>query len=51
MLSKTAYNYLGDDEEYREMNGILFGLEGIGLALISALDNNISDWESSILLY
>jgi len=51
MNSKTAYNYLDDDGVFREMNGILFGIEGVGLALISALDIKFSDWESSILLY
>jgi len=51
MHSKTAYNYSDDNVNYKEMNGILFGLEGMGLALISAIDPTLSDWEESILLY
>jgi lantibiotic modifying enzyme len=51
MSSKIGYKILNDDGVIRENHGILFGLEGIGLALITALDNDISDWESSILIY
>lgn len=51
MNSETRYNYLDDDGVFREQTGILFGIEGMGLALISALYNKITDWDTSILLY
>ena len=51
MNSKTKYNFLNNEGIYREQQGILYGIEGIGLALISALDSNVKEWESSILLY
>ena len=49
--SDVGFNYFDDDGVFREKNGILFGIEGMGLALISALDNKLTDWDSFILLH
>lgn len=49
--SDTGFKYFDDDGVFREKNGILFGIEGMGLAIISALDNKLTDWDSFILLH
>lgn len=48
MNSKTGYCYYDDDQENREKTGIIYGLEGIGLALLSALGKSDSSWDSCI---
>jgi len=50
MNSKRKYDYLDDDGLFREKTGILLGREGMGLAIISALNYEISGWKSFILL-
>jgi hypothetical protein len=51
MNSTIGYNYVDNNKSMAELTGILNGIEGIGLALISSLDNKITSWDSSILLY
>lgn len=49
--SDTGFKYFDNDGVFREKNGILFGIEGMGLAIISALDNKLTDWDSFVLLH
>ncbi|PCJ00459.1 MAG: hypothetical protein COB15_02825 [Flavobacteriales bacterium] len=49
--SKIQFKNCVTKNKYEEEIGILTGVEGIGLALISAINYEISDWEKSILLY
>lgn len=49
--SDIGFKYFDDDGVFREKNGILFGIEGMGLAIISALNNKLTDWDSFILLH
>lgn len=51
MNSTIGYNYVDNNNNMAELNGVLNGIEGIGMAIISSLDNKITSWDSSILLY
>ncbi|MGD1847821.1 MAG: lanthionine synthetase LanC family protein [Salibacteraceae bacterium] len=46
MSSATGYCYFDDDQEDREKTGIIYGIEGTGLALLSALGRSDSSWDS-----
>ncbi|HBH06508.1 MAG TPA: hypothetical protein DDX92_07890 [Flavobacteriales bacterium] len=48
--STIGYKYYDDDAVYREKEGILFGLGGIGLAILSRKYPLKSNWDQSILL-
>lgn len=48
--SEINYKYNNQDNEYVYKNGILYGVEGIGLALLSKIDKNSSDWNTFLLL-
>ena len=48
--SATGYKHLDDDDNFREKHGILHGIEGIGLALLSSIHPNCDRWDSIMLL-
>lgn len=51
MNSDCGYNYNDENNNQIELDGILNGKEGIGLAILSALNDKNNLWDNSILLY
>lgn len=45
MNSETRFKYLDEGNIFREKEGILNGIQGIGLAIISAINPNITQWD------
>lgn len=51
MDSEIGYCYFDDDQKYRELSGVLLGVEGIGLTILSNLCPTDPKWDSCILLH